>query len=175
MIDSLLPLICHIKTKLFPTENKKSTKKDMDCKTPKKFEPLMSSTLRPEKRRCSHDKYRDLVVRRSYLKTEDNKRRYSLALQKSADLLESESTTPNPKRIKRQSLSINNWLETREYKCHVCDKKFFHKSAQVAHSLTHTSTPPLKRRTTATIATPTSNKKKTVKSLVRRLKLKLTK
>ena len=136
----------------------------------------MSSTLRPEKLRCSHDKQRDLVVRRSYLKTEDNKRRYSLALQKSVNLAESEFSTPNPKRIKRQSLSINNWLETREFRCHVCDKKFFHKSAQVAHSLTHTSTPPLKRRTAAPFATtPTSNKKTTMKSLVRRLKLKLTK
>ena len=158
----------------------------MHCNTPTKFAPLVTSTLRPDKRKCSHQLDDLKVVRRSFLKTEDNKRRYSLAMTRehrdlAVWLNEPEVETPKPaaKRLRRNTgLSINKWLETREFPCHVCDKRFFHKSAQVAHSLTHTSTPPLKRRNAKEKEESTTKKTKSMKtpmkSLVKRLKLKLS-
>ena len=152
----------------------------MHCNTPTKFAPLVTSTLRPEKRKCSHKLDDVKVVRRSFLKTEDNKRRFSLAMTREHRNLsvwpnDPEMETPRPaaKRLRRNTgLSINKWLETREFPCHVCDKRFFHKSAQMAHSLTHTSTPPLKRK--SKVEKPCSPKKrKSMKNLVERLKMKL--
>ena len=144
------------------SEKVKTTKYKMSCQTPKKFAPSATSTLRPGKK-CSHSG-ESRVVRRSFLARTDNKRRFSLALAKSIDV---EIAEP---KLKRKRLSINNWLESRNFSCDICGRRFFHESAIIAHSLSHTSTPPLKRRQIAV-----ETRKKGMRSLVKKLKSKLSK
>ena len=148
---------------------------------PQSFQPTFTSTIKPEKVKCGHA----TVVRRSYLEKQENKRRYSLALARSSQLtdwldapdiqpVQRKSITPRePKRLKRSSgLSIDKWLETRNYDCEVCGKRFFHKSAMMAHTLTHTSTPPMPRRSLSRPETDKA-KKVSVKGFVSKIRRKL--